>query len=394
MNIVLSNISAICKTDRQLWNGIPYSAAICGTEDGSILIYDYKTSSVKKLYQFSSRLPILQITIDRQILGVIVQGDGSYDENDIPIYSYVYHIEIKNLSKGAILIGTNADILLNPYVMFMYDMLFLGVYVPKENKIKIARKFDYFQGDILFDISNLCLAINKHMVTASVYTLDLSDFSTWGKDTFSCDGDLIKDVAQFLEEKTYCSYGEIGSYEVNENEIVEQEEVFNSRLPQKLVRSLHNKYTYLDFVKLYENIPYKDNPYIVTGGRDCRIIISNFNNNKVFFDKQFETIPRCCCHNVNYVFVGCDEGLIVKINKSNYVYSTFAFGEERFRFIDIFCKESIVAVNTDNVVFCIDINLMEVIKIAEINEGVSKVIATEKGAYIVSETGKLITLEY
>ena len=382
MNTILNNVSAICVTEIKQ---SPY--IIFGTKSGEIGIYDPQTSSNELIYKFESGQPVLQITRYDNLLGILVQGDMRPDEDGINEYSKVYHLNLKNLSAGAKCIGRNADHMFDPFAMLMYNSILYGVYMSDQDKVVFIKNLEYFDGSAIYDQLGFCLAINRHMTTASVYTLRLDDLDSWQPDTFSYDSDFMCKIGAYLQMNPV-------DCEDPDDIIVEQEQIMNVNLPSNLVRSAHQKFTYIDFIKLYDSGD-KNNPFVVTGGRDHRVIITDFNDHKVLFDQDFGSIPRACAHNDDKIFVVGNDGMIMTIDKSDYSYFEMTLGEERFKCVEALPSGNhIVAVNTDDVVFCVDMDEQEVKGFFDMNEKVNDVAVLSNCFYVLGESGKLVEIEY
>lgn len=412
MKTILSNVSAM-----YWYDGIPVlrelnssrilrGSLICGTNDGTLYVYRPYSGSLENIYQFASQEPIYQIAANTYYIVVLLE-DGSvyrfFNGNSKRKVRGRYQL----FSYGPKLIGTNVGHLFSPYTMLMNDSAAFGLYDEGQDTIVQIRNLEYFEGDNIFDQSCACLAINRFMSTASVYTLNLSDYATWKKDTFSYEGEFMSKVAETIQDSHSFSDDNKNMEGANiflddmfdfEDEMVEQEEIMNSLLPKSMVRSVHDKRTYLDFVKLY-NSRDKDNPFVVTGGRDHRIIITDFVSHKVFFDETFESIPRCCCDSKEKIYVGCDDGTIVIINKSDYDYKVISVGDKMFKRIETNYKgEYVVAVNSDDVVFCIDTEIMEPVRGIKIDDIIKDVVKDSwhpsvERIYVLTGAGDLLQME-
>ena len=365
MNIVNTNTSAICRLDAY--------TLICGSYDGLIFTFNTKTKETKKILQLEDCLPIQELVTDGTVLGVIAEGNG-------------YHIYLDNPASGVIHIGENIDHMFNPFVLSVHNFAYLAIYSQNDGDVNV-RRMDYFQGDNIYDILGSSLAINRYMSTANIYTLKLDDFTTWQEDTFSFDGDFFNEVRRELQENPV-------EYDNFSEEMVEQEMVMVSMLPKHLVHSEPKKYTYVDFVKLYD-LGDMDNPYVVSGGRDRRIIITDFNFHKVFFDKEFENVPRCCSYNSEKIFVGCDEGEIVIIDKLSYESKVISLGEVMFKFIKALSEgRYIVAVNNDNAIFCYDLQEMEVVSFELIEEEIKDIQILRNHVFAIGAGGVMVDIEF
>ena len=318
--------------------------------------------------------PIGQIVVEGTSVGVISDGDA-------------YLFDLNNLTAGAKKIAENVNDMLSPFYMFLYDYAYLGSYSPESGKGKIERKMDYFEGEDKFDKLGPCLAINRYMCTSNVFTLRLDDFTSWKEDTFSFEGKFLNEVGRFLEENPV-------KCENWENEIFEHEMVILSMLPKHLAYSKHMKFTYVDFIKLYESED-KNNLFVVSGGRDRRIIITDFNSHKVYFDETFENAPRCCSCNAEKIFVGCDEGEIVIIDKSTFEATIISLGDVRFRHIDALAEgRYFVAGNYDNAVFCFDTEEMEVVGFEQLEERIKDVKILQHNAVALGNDGSMVNIEF
>lgn len=379
MSTILSNVTAIYKLN--------LNVILCGTSEGNILSYNAQTDELTELYRFQTGRPIIQMTVESGILGVIVQGDNSYDEEGIPEYSQIYHIALNDLSKGAVYVGKNADVMMNPFTMLMYNSMFYGAYILRSGKVEFVRNMEFFEGENIFDQLGFCFAINRYMGSSKVYTLRMNDFANWKSDTFSFEGNFFCEIGEYLGEHPI-------ECDDPDDIMVEQEEVMNSRLPSSMVSSVHHKFTYLDFVKLYDSGD-KDNPFIVTGARDHKVVITDFNAHKVFFEKEFETSPRCCTHDTENVYVGFDEGAILIINKSTFIYQTISLGDERFKLIEaVGDGKYVAAVNSDNAVFYIDVENKEVVGFEQVEEGIKSLILSCNNAFALTNAGNLVKIEF
>lgn len=398
---ILSNVSAIFEClyynlyDRLASIYRPHYI-ILGTNDGALYVWNgYLESLPEKIYQFSSRKSIYQITANYYYTLVLLEDGSAYrffnGTGDTDYIRKLRDIQIKlqPFSLGPKLIGTNIDHLFwlnsRTATMLMNDSTAYGLYEEKQDTIIQVRNLEYFEGENILDHHGTCLAINRFMSTASVYTLNLTDFTTWKRDTFSFEGNFMKKVGDYLHEHpVYC--------DDLDDEMVEQEEIMNSMLPKSMVRSVHDKRTYLDFVKLYGSGD-KDNPFVVTGGRDHRIIITDFVSHKVFFDETFEDVPRCCCVGLEKIYVGCDNGTIVIINQSDYDYEIISAGDKRFKRIEAKGKY-VVAVDSSDFIFFIDKETMEPIGV-KIDEGVKDIIeqSWRKLIILLTESGDLLQIE-
>lgn len=378
MKTVFTNVSAMC------WSGMNFNESnkvgdqilVFGTYDGGLYLRDKET--VEKIYQFSSEISIRQILVNRIDIAVLLE-DGSV---------YRFNNSVQDWCGGPKLIAQNVDYMFNTYDMLMNDSTAYG-YLDKNDTIVPVRNLEYFEGDCIFDKYLSCLAINRFMSTASVYTLKLDNYKLWAKDTFSFDGEFMSKVGEYLQEHpVYCD-------DLDE-EMIEQEEIMNSMLPESLVRSVHKRNTYIDFIKLYSSGD-GDNPFVVTGGRDHRIIITDFVSHKVFFDETFDEVPRCCCVSRDKIFVGCDNGTIVIINKADYQFEEISVGEERFKLIKNYTDKYIVAVNSDDAVFCLDMENMQFAGEFIENDSVIDVAITGDlsscPVLVLTESGELLQIE-
>ncbi len=413
MKQILSNTSALC-----WYGGVPShffrinkiksGSLILGTNDGSLYVYDSYSDSLKKIYHFPSQESILQIKVDRFYVAVLLEDGSVYrfynyegtkdcriNDRGYPLKSSLYK-KMKPFSDGPKLFADNVDHIFSPYAMLMDDSTVFGRCFKADDTIKKVRDLEYFSGDKIFDLYGSCLAISN--MSASVYTLDMNDCTTWKMDTFSFEGEFMSNVAKVMQDSINNSDDnetaavKIGYIEELEDEMVKQEEIMNSMLPKSMVRVVHHKYAYLDFVKLYgSEDPY--NPFVVTGGSDLRIIITDFISHKVFFNEKLDDIPRCCCVSEDKVYVGCDNGTIVIINKSDYNYEIISVGEKDFKCIETNWRgKYVVAVNYDDMVFCIDNEKME-LGGEFIEEGVKDVVVGGDHAYVLTESGDLFKFQ-
>jgi WD40 repeat protein len=366
MSTINTNVSAVCKLDA--------SSYIFGDYEGVIFTFNTETKEIRELLKLDSNAPVQQIVIEGTSVGVISDGCA-------------YLFDLDNLAAGVKNISENVNYMLTPFLMFLCDSTYLGSYSPESENGKIERRMDYFQGENKFDKLGQCLVINRYMSTSNVFTLRLDDFNAWGEDTFSFDGEFFNEVGKFLEENPL-------KCEDWEDEPFEEEMVMLSMLPKHLAHSKHRKITYVDFVKLYESTD-KDNPFVVSGGRDRRIIITDFNSHKVYFDETFENVPRCCSHNAEKIFVGCDEGEIVIIDKSTYESTVISLGDMRFRHIDALAEgRYFVAGNDDNAVFCFDTEEMEVVGFEQLEERIKEVKILPHNAVALGADGTMANIEF
>lgn len=414
MNKILSNTSAMYWYDGMITGThdlnfkIRPGTLVLGTTDGALYEYLPYGNSLEKIYQFSFQKSIQQIKVDRFYV-VVLFDDGSVyrfyngkDTKDCTVRIGGKEYRIKPFSDGPKLIGNNVDYIFSPYTMLMNDSTEYGAYLDEKDTIVKVRDLEYFEGDNIFDQSGVCIAINRFMSTASVYTLNMNDYTTWKKDTFSFEGEFMSTVAKVIQNSermadnskvgvvNLCLTGEL------DDEMVQQEEIMNSMLPESMVRTVHEKHTCLDFVKLYDSKD-KNNPFVVTGGRDHRIIITDFISHNVFFNETFDDVPRCCCVSGKKIYIGCDNGTIVIINKSDYDFEMISIGEKDFKYIETnWNGRFVIAVNSDDMVFCIDTEKMELG--GEFIEGGVKDIVVDcwlpKGdhAYVLTESGDLLQI--
>lgn len=366
MNIVSTNVSAMCRLNAYI--------LICGSMDGLVFTYDIQTKEIKNLLQLEEHLPISELVTDGIVLGVIADGNG-------------YRINLDNPTNGVIPVGGDVDHMFNPYLLSVDDFSYLIVYSQKDEDEPNIRQVDYFQGDNIYDNLGSCLAINRYMSTANIYTLKLDDFTSWKEDTFSFDGDFLREVGRVLQENPV----ECDDFD---EEMVEEEMAMVSMLPKHLVHSKHKKNTYVDFVKLYDSGD-KDNPYVISGGRDHRIIITDFNSHKVFFDKEFENPPRCCCYNSEKIIVGCDEGEIVIIDKTSYESTVISLGEARLKFIKSLPEGRYIVVgNDDNAVFCYDLQEMKEVGFGMLDEKIKDIEILNNHALALGTDGIMVDIEF
>ncbi len=366
MSTVNTNVSAICKLDA--------STFIFGNHDGVIFTFNTETKEIRELLKLGSHASVQQIAVEGTSVGAISDG-----------CAYLFNLD--NLAAGAKNISENVDYMLTPFLLFLCNFAYLGSYSPESGEGKIERRMDYLQGENKFDKLGQCLAINRYMSTSNVFTLRLDDFTSWKEDTFSFDGEFFNEVGKFLEENPL-------ECEDWEDEPFEEEIVILSMLPKHIAHSKHKKFTYVDFVKLYESGD-KDNPFVVSGGRDRRIIITDFNSHKVYFDETFENVPRCCSHNAEKIFVGCDEGEIVIIDKSTYESTVISLGDVRFRHIDALAEgRYFVAGNDDNAVFCFDTEEMEVVGFEQLEERIKDVKILQHNAVALGNDGTMANIEF
>ena len=380
MKAIFSNVSAMC------WSGMNFNVSnkvgdqtlVFGTYDGGLYLRDMNSETIEKIYQFSTEKSIRQILVDKEYITVLLE-DGSVHR---------FSNTTQNFCGGPKIIAQNVDHMFSTHDVLMNDSTAYG-YLGNNDTIVPVRNLEYFEGDCIFDKYLSCLAINRFMSTASVYTLNLENYKTWAKDTFSFDGEFMSRVGEYLQEHpVYCD-------DLDE-EMIEQEEIMNSMLPESLVRSVHKRNTYVDFIKLYPSAD-GDNPFVVTGARDHRIIITDFVSHKVFFDQTFDEAPRCCCVSRDKIFVGCDNGTIVIINKADYQFEEISVGEERFKLIKNYTDKYIVAVNSDDAVFCLDMENMQFAGEVIENDSVIDVAITGDltscPVLVLTESGELLQME-
>lgn len=366
MSTVSTNVSAICKFDA--------STFICGNHEGVIFTFNTETKETIQLLKLKTMASIEQIVVEDTSIGVISDGDA-------------YLFDLNNLIAGAKKIAENVNDMLSPFYIFLDDYAYLGSYSPESGISKIERKMEYFQGGDKFDKLGQCLALNRYMCTSNVFTLRLDDFTSWKEDTFSFEGEFFNEVGRFLEENPV-------ECEDCEDELFEQEIVMLSMLPKHLAHSEHVKSTYVDFVKLYESED-KNNPFVISGGRDRRIIITDFNSHKVYFDETFENVPRCCSHNAEKIFVGCDKGDIVIIDKSTFESTIISLGDVHFKHIDALAEGNyFVAGNYDNAVFCFDTEEMEVVGFEQLDERIKDVKILKHNAVALGNDGSMVNIEF
>lgn len=348
-----------------------------GTEDGEVYYYDSSIGKNFKLFSEPSHLRILQISTNNNIVGILTEGNMEEDEDEIMQYSFIYHLNLKTLDKAQ-KVGINGDYLFTPFSMLMYNNTFYGAYFAETNSFYPIRNIEYFENDKieyiendkikyiendknLYDAEGFYFAINKYMYTATVYTLNIYDRTNWQEDTFSFEGRLLTQLRMQLSEnqnsETYSMIS--GDFDDMDQEIVNQENILNKMLHPSMVRVGHNPYTYLDFVKMAPS-DNPQNPYVISGGRDGKVLITNFIEHKVFFDETFDCIPRCCCVAGDKIYVGCDEGVIVIIDICTFKYRILSgIGEQNITKISADNKY-IMTVNLDNAVFCLDAHTGEI----------------------------------
>lgn len=402
MNTISNNVSAICRLKTGIaetaiqnkWafasmlNGNPDAGLLYGTEDGEVYYYNSSIGKNFKLFSEPSHLRILQISTNNNIVGILTEGNMEENEDEIMQYSFIYHLNLKTLDKAQ-KVGINGDYFFTPFSMLMYNNSFYGAYFAEKNSFFPIRNIEYFESDEnLYDAEGFYFAINKY--TATVYTLNIYDRTNWQEDTFSFEGRLLTQLRMQLSEnqdsETYSMIS--GDLDDMTQEIVNQENILNKMLHPSMVRVGHNPYTSLDFVKMAPS-DNPQNPYVISGGRDGKILVTNFIEHKVFFDETFDCIPRSCCVSGDKIYVGCDEGIIVIIDICTFKYRILTgIGEQDITRISADNKY-IIAVNLDNAAFCLNAHTGEICGFEICDDDVIDVTVCRGVPFILDGAGNL-----
>jgi hypothetical protein len=272
--------------------------------------------------------------------------------------------------KETAFMGEYVSKLLSTRCVLQYDNQLFSVYFPHLAKIIPCYFLEFFYGTDVYDFDGQCLAINRSMASAVIYTFDLtSSKSVDERATFSFEGPYLSQIGDedaVPGSITYKSFDDL------DEENLRNEAKFHSMIDSSLVLQVHYPRTYIDFVKIVKGI-YSES-IVISGGRDHKVVISTFFSHKVLVQIDCDDMPCCGTYDGNrYFYFGCNDGQvgIIDLHDSHFKCRFVEVGEARIRKVRTSPDGLIlVALNFDNVLLSLNCREMTITEIEQYDESV------------------------
>lgn len=370
------------------------SKLLIGSETGQVLSMNVdEPSNVCEIFRNPEGMPISQIYHTRYQDGseetsIIAQNTLQFENGDEVIGTKAYLVR----NNEVISVGEWASCLLPCCLVLQYDGQFISYFSEQKRDLVPFYSLELFMGTNIFDFDGVrYLAINRANQSSTIYTIDLKA-ENLEYDVFSFEGRYLSNLdLDNIETDNNGEVGEIGVCPMDDldDEDLRMQKAFHALINPNLVLEVHHPQTYLDFVKVVRISPKL--LYVVSAGRDHKVIVSSFFSHSVFMTIECESLARCGVydHRQNFYF-GCDNGEIGVINLIGLSHSFFQFGEDRFVKLMVSDNGKVLAALTCyNAIMCIDLSDFSLISIEEYDTNIKDFSLTDNQVIVVTETGDL-----